>query len=67
MDIPRLRAFQLAASAVIALSLFGRRVPGLPLGVSADLYPLALVGLLVAAFAFTSFMFSSQKVLRPQP
>jgi membrane protein implicated in regulation of membrane protease activity len=37
-----------------------------PVGVSADLYELALVGLLVAAFAFTSFMFSSQKVLRPE-
>jgi hypothetical protein len=38
-----------------------------PAGVSADLYELALVGLLVAAFAFTSFIYSSQKVLRPEP
>ena len=28
---------------------------------------LGLLGVLVAAFAFTSFMFSSQKVLRPEP
>jgi hypothetical protein len=34
-------------------------------GLGAHLYELALVGVLVAAFSFTSFMFSSQKVLRP--
>jgi hypothetical protein len=36
-------------------------------GLSADLNELALVGVLVAAFAFTSFTISSQKVLRPEP
>ena len=51
----------------IGLGLVFAGVGAFPLGVSADLYPLALVGLLVAAFAFTSFMYSSQKVLRPEP
>jgi hypothetical protein len=36
-------------------------------GLGAGLHELALVGVLVAAFAFTSFMHSSQKVLRPAP
>jgi hypothetical protein len=36
-------------------------------GLGAELNALGLVGVLVAAFAFTSFMFSSQKVQRPEP
>ena len=36
-------------------------------GLGAELNELTLVGALVAAFAFSSFMFSSQKVMRPEP
>ncbi len=36
-------------------------------GLGADLNALGLVGVLVAAFAFSSFMISSQRVLRPEP
>jgi hypothetical protein len=36
-------------------------------GLSTDLSELGLVGVLVASFAFSSFIFSSQKVLRPEP
>ena len=43
MDIPRLRAFQVAALAGAALSLFGRRVPGLPLGVLVGAFAIVVV------------------------
>lgn len=51
----------------IAVGLAFTGAGAFPVGLSADLYEFALVGLLVAAFAFTSFMYSSQKVLRPEP
>jgi hypothetical protein len=51
----------------MALGLAFAGAGAFPVGLSVDLYELALVGLLVAAFAFTSFMYSSQKVLRSDP
>jgi membrane protein implicated in regulation of membrane protease activity len=47
MDIPRFRAFQVAAFAGIALSLFGRRVPGLPLSVLVGVFSIVVVIALV--------------------
>lgn len=51
----------------IGLGLAFAGIGAFPVGLSTDLYELALVGLLVAALAFTSFVYSSQKVLRPEP
>lgn len=47
MDIPRFRAFQGATLAGVALSLFGRRVPGLPLGVLVGAFSIVVVIALV--------------------
>jgi hypothetical protein len=47
MDIPRFRAFQVAAMAGVALSVFGRRVPGLPLGVWVGAFSSVVVAALV--------------------
>lgn len=47
MDIPRFRAFQVAALAGVALSLFGRRVPGLPLSVLVGAFSIVVVIALV--------------------
>jgi hypothetical protein len=43
MDVPRFRAFQVAASAVVAFSLFGRRVPGLPLSILMGAFSIVVV------------------------
>jgi hypothetical protein len=46
MDIPRFRAFQVAAMAGVALSVFGRRVPGLPLSVLVGAFSIVVVAAL---------------------
>ena len=43
MDIPRFRAFQVAAFVGVALSLFGRRVPGVPLSVLVGAFSIVVV------------------------
>jgi hypothetical protein len=43
MDIRRFRAFQVAAFAGVALSLFGRRVPGVPLSVLVGAFSIVVV------------------------